>query len=530
MSFIRSLSYLTFACAGLALAASPTAMAIDKDTGYIGFSGGVLFTDEDARFGADAESDAGFYKITFGSMVQENLAVELEFFRSDIDRVGATSSDNEFELLGAMVDLKWFPFASQSNFHPYFSIGAGIQETEQPEFNSTSGVAELGAGLFWQTSRHFGLHLEGLYRADLYDRPSDDYELANEFAVMLGVDILMTPYEWVGSKTGWSHNSSVGHGPYLGAMATFLHVDEEPILRQDAQDSLGLHVLVGYPLGDYVNLELKGFYTDLETASNRDYEIYGGGVDMLLFPFGRDIRIAPYGQLGAAYQKTTMENRDDTNNGVADAGIGMLLNLNDRVSLRTEARYRVDFFNTPGEGVTEHEELSLNVGLNVALTSKPGFASNRPVAMVTDDDNDGVLNINDRCPGTQTGTAVDEFGCPFVPTPKDNTRTQYTVYFLRAETTLDNVDKALLEKVAKTSIEYNASRILVTGHTDTEGDAGRNVKVAEARARAVTSFLRSLQVTAELKPVSLGEFSPATTDNTAEDKAKNRRAEIYLEK
>lgn len=522
------LSAIAVACATML---SLPAHSINEDHSYISISGGVLFTDENARFGSEAESEAPFGQLTFGSMITRDFAVELEYFRSDIDR----RNGGEYELHGAMLDLKWFPLRGDTSLSPYISFGAGIQETEQPEDNTTSPVLAISAGMQWWINNTIGMHVEGGYRYDLYDDPSRGNTGLDEFTFLLGFDIGLPEFAQSKDSGWWTDHSSVGHGIYLGTMATFLFVDEEPELRRDAKDSLGIHVLAGIPLGQNINIELKGFYTDFDTYSDQDYSQYGAGLDVLLFPFGRDLRIAPYAQIGAAYARTEIGSNFETENEIADAGVGMLINMGEYVSLRTEARYRVDFFDIDGPGVTEYEELSVNVGLNVALSGSNSQPVKPPVP-VTDDDKDGVLNINDRCPGTAAETAVDEFGCPLKPTPpKPETEastvdTQYTIYFLRAETTLDSADESSLKTIADAAKTYDAQRILITGHTDADGDASSNVKIAKARADAVANFLKNLKVSAEIETISLGQFSPKSDNSTEKGRALNRRAEIYLEK
>lgn len=507
------------------------ALAIEAGEGYLSLSGGVLFTEDDGRDAGKAESEADFGKITFGTLLNKNFAFELEFFRGDI---AIKDNDGRYQLTGFIGDLKWYPFRGDTGLSPYLSLGAGFQETEQSGVNTTSAVMETAIGLQWWPTRYLGFHTEAGYRLDLYDDPNGGEDYLDEFTFLVGVDVGLPQFRHGTGSHWWNDRSSVGHGPYLGLMAMYVFTDEEPEARIGTDDSFGGHFLFGLPLGEYVNLELKAFYVDFNTDGDFDYEQYGGGVDALFFPFGRDFRIAPYGQLGAAYVHNDVEDFD-SDNGLADAGIGMLINVSETVSVRAETRYRVDFFDTDTDSdVTELQELVINLGMNVALLPTRGDMSRDPARRpaptpTTDDDKDGILNVNDRCPGTVFGTQVDEFGCPMNDIDNAVPQKSYTIYFLRGETTLDANDKSALDDIAATAIDTQANKVLVTGHTDTEGDSGKNVNIAKARADAAAAYLRDQGVTAEIEVLSLSEFSPATRGSSTKERALNRRVEIYLE-
>lgn len=70
-------------------------------------------------------------------------------------------------------------------------------------------------------------------------------------------------------------------------------------------------------------------------------------------------------------------------------------------------------------------------------------------------------------------------------------------------------------------------KIVITGHTDNEGDARENVKLSYDRAKAVMSYLLSNEI--DEKNVSVegkGDHLPIDSNNTPEGREKNRRVEI----
>ncbi|OXI32651.1 hypothetical protein CFB89_16285 [Burkholderia sp. AU16741] len=73
-------------------------------------------------------------------------------------------------------------------------------------------------------------------------------------------------------------------------------------------------------------------------------------------------------------------------------------------------------------------------------------------------------------------------------------------------------------------------RVTVTGYTDSQGAHAHNVRLSEARARAVATYLRTGGLRAEhVTTVGKGAEEPVATNSTAEGRAQNRRVEIELE-
>lgn len=67
-------------------------------------------------------------------------------------------------------------------------------------------------------------------------------------------------------------------------------------------------------------------------------------------------------------------------------------------------------------------------------------------------------------------------------------------------------------------------RVRVEGHTDNVGDKAANLKLSEARARAVVAWLVAKGIEAgRLSPAGLGDTQPVADNATEEGRAKNRR-------
>lgn len=79
-----------------------------------------------------------------------------------------------------------------------------------------------------------------------------------------------------------------------------------------------------------------------------------------------------------------------------------------------------------------------------------------------------------------------------------------------------------LKKHPKKTIE-------ISGHADNSGNFDRNMKLSKDRAKSVTDYLISKGISAKrLKYKGYGSTKPIAKNNTAENKAKNRRVEVLL--
>jgi OmpA-OmpF porin, OOP family len=79
----------------------------------------------------------------------------------------------------------------------------------------------------------------------------------------------------------------------------------------------------------------------------------------------------------------------------------------------------------------------------------------------------------------------------------------------------------------KMMADYPSMNFSVEGHTDSDGDEALNLKLSEARAKAVVDKLIELGVNSgRLTHKGLGESAPINPNSTPEEKAQNRRVEF----
>lgn len=95
---------------------------------------------------------------------------------------------------------------------------------------------------------------------------------------------------------------------------------------------------------------------------------------------------------------------------------------------------------------------------------------------------------------------------------------------------LDSKGKTAIMKVAKALKSESDIKIVVEGHTDTDGSSNLNWALSTRRALAVVSVLESYGVMSQrITAAGRGQYHPLLPNTSPSNKAKNRRTEIILE-
>lgn len=159
-----------------------------------------------------------------------------------------------------------------------------------------------------------------------------------------------------------------------------------------------------------------------------------------------------------------------------------------------------------------------------------------------DDDNDGVANKFDKCPGTPAGTVVDGSGCPLAaPQVIKETKVVVTeadrrvvdeaiknLEFDLGKSTLRSKSYATLNRVAALLMEKDFS-LKLAGHTDNTGSRELNMRLSKDRAEAVKAYLVSQGANASrIEATGYGPDQPIATNKTAEGRQQNRRVEFTI--
>ncbi|WP_051181760.1 OmpA family protein [Thermithiobacillus tepidarius DSM 3134] len=87
----------------------------------------------------------------------------------------------------------------------------------------------------------------------------------------------------------------------------------------------------------------------------------------------------------------------------------------------------------------------------------------------------------------------------------------------------------ILDNVADVLNRYPESRVTITGHTDSVGDAAFNQRLSQQRAQAVMSYLASRGVaSSRMVAQGMGESNPIASNGTEAGRQLNRRVEILI--
>jgi len=88
---------------------------------------------------------------------------------------------------------------------------------------------------------------------------------------------------------------------------------------------------------------------------------------------------------------------------------------------------------------------------------------------------------------------------------------------------------AKMDEAVAVMQKYPDLKILIQGHTDSQGDAERNKELSQARADAVRDYLVSKEIDiSRMSTSGLGEDYPIGDNNTRAGRAENRRVEFII--
>ena len=152
-----------------------------------------------------------------------------------------------------------------------------------------------------------------------------------------------------------------------------------------------------------------------------------------------------------------------------------------------------------------------------------------------DNDNDGMADIADQCPDKKEtiNGYQDDDGCPDKSLAKVEAGRILIldkVYFEVKEAELMPQSFPVLRAVAGVlRVTPNIKKVRIEGHTDDRGSSKKNLKLSQARAEAVMSFLVQEGVAASrLEALGQGEEQPAMEGKSDEARDANRRVEFVI--
>lgn len=173
---------------------------------------------------------------------------------------------------------------------------------------------------------------------------------------------------------------------------------------------------------------------------------------------------------------------------------------------------------TDGDGVNDLFDQCLEVAGDPRLKGCP------------DQDMDGVIDSEDKCPET-AGIAANK-GCPEVSEETQEVFTQALqgIQFQSGRDVIKRSSYAILNNVAGIMQLNPAYKLLIQGHTDSQGDEDMNMELSEKRALAVKNYLIDNGIDENrMRSQGFGETQPVATNDSSAGRAKNRRVEFKVE-
>ena len=288
---------------------------------------------------------------------------------------------------------------------------------------------------------------------------------------------------------------------------------------------------------------------------------------------------------GVGYTRYHSGRFTDRQVGTFEAGVGWRKSVNDRMSVRVEARNLLDlkhgnlassnqanqqywagltydFDRKPkdsdGDGVNDKKDRCPGTpkGATVNAEGCPGDSDADGVydgldqcpdtpkgatvdakGCPSDSDADGVYDGLDQCPGTPANLKVDDKGCPIVSVERETELLDTGMIRLRdvrfesAKARILPDAYPLLDEVGVILSRWPQLRIEIGGHTDSRGSDRKNQALSEARAASVKTYLveRFPGIAAgQITTRGYGESKPVSPNRTAQEMAKNRRVEFKV--
>ncbi len=134
-----------------------------------------------------------------------------------------------------------------------------------------------------------------------------------------------------------------------------------------------------------------------------------------------------------------------------------------------------------------------------------------------DADGDGVLDDSDQCPDTPAGAEVNSVGCWVLS----------GVQFDSGRWNIKPSASATLDEVVTVLKANPGLKVEIQGHTDSVGNDAYNMDLSEKRARAVKEYLTGHGIAANrVSSAGYGETQPIYSNDTADGRAGNRRVQI----
>ena len=106
---------------------------------------------------------------------------------------------------------------------------------------------------------------------------------------------------------------------------------------------------------------------------------------------------------------------------------------------------------------------------------------------------------------------------------------EHNIFFLSRSTTVDEVGKEKLRRIAERLVANPREKISLVGYTDDQGSRNYNLAITEERLLVVEKLLKSYRVPArQIRRKRIGGLKSSTTCQSAECRKQMRRVEVVF--
>ena len=172
-------------------------------------------------------------------------------------------------------------------------------------------------------------------------------------------------------------------------------------------------------------------------------------------------------------------------------------------------------------------------GLNDADDDCPFIKGSTTLRGCPDSDNDGLIDMKDDCP-MESGPATNK-GCPdpnkpIVKNNQELVKKYDNILFASGKTSMTTDDIFdILERAIDIMYADKSTKVLLSGHTDSEGNAYQNMNLSQSRTEVVKAYLIKQGIEeSRIETIAYGETMPLENNTSLEGKKLNRRVEINI--
>lgn len=366
----------------------------------------------------------------------------------------------------------------------------------------------LVLGLSMAAVTHAEVTLSPMLSYHFFDQ-GDDVELDDAPEVSLGLGYRITPNIGLELRYGYANPDSVNVIP--STSYDYHSLTAEGYYRFFPEQKFQPYLLAGIGVnhlrGGEVNI-INNSSSNSSTSGDLNTSAISSNCEYSAIVNGQPIAVDNCNK-----NSLITNTKINETNFIGTLGGGAFYSITDTLALRGEVRVTQDFNRSAFDVLT-------GVGLTYSFVSKKSPAI---MSIDGDDDQDGVLNSRDKCPGTPTNVMVDEDGCPV--TTIENLSKVLNVLFDVNQSYVKPIYYSEIEDVAKLLREYPDARVEIQGHTDSTASEIYNQSLSERRAQAIANILvNNFNISPDrVTWKGYGESQPIADNNTFEGRALNRR-------